>query len=320
MEWFISPFNRLAFDTLQHYVTEIAHPITLIYGPSGVGKTELLKNLYRQNKKPQVMLIDALNFSQSYAYAAQEGSLNDFRLRMRNLTLFILDNIETLKGKKHTLEELLHTVDALLNQGGKIVVSYQGEPQELTFLGKKLSSRLLGGMSLPILAPSISELAEYAYRYARSRYLIMPQEILYGIAIQSRSLREVQKHINDFVLYAENHAEALTKACWEDFQEEQKRRVELELSPDNILRKIFELTGVLPEEIRGNSREASIVASRKLAVYSVRKLCAWSYPQMGKYFDRAHSAMMKATHQFEEMMRKDPEWGRKFGTLKEYFD
>ncbi|HVJ48687.1 DnaA ATPase domain-containing protein [Desulfitobacterium sp.] len=324
MEPFISHFNRLAVDTLRHYIPEQAQPITLIYGPTGVGKTELLRTLYRQHKNPQVLLIDALTFSQNYAFAAQEGSLNDFRLHMRTLKLIILDRLEILKGKKHTLEELLHTLDALVSQGGKVVTSFQGEPQELAFMGTKLSSRFLGGMTIPVFAPSPLELEDYANRYARSRFLLLPEAILQSIAEQTSSLVEVQKLIKDFGLFSgncgENQDVELTEEYWQDFLETQRKRREAELTSANILRKVTELTGVLPEDIRGNSRAAAPLASRRLAVYAIRKLCVWSYPQLGEYFQRAHSVMIKSYHQFEEMMKEDPDWRKKFEILQDYFD
>lgn len=324
MELFISHFNRLAADTLRNYAPEKAQPVTLIYGPAGVGKTELLRKVYYQYKNPRVLLIDALAFSQNYVLAAQEGSLNDFRVHVRNLKLILLDRLEILKGKKHTLEELLHTLDALVSQGGKLVVCFQGEPQELSFLNPKLSSRFLGGMTLPILAPSHNELADYANRYARSRFLILPETILQSIADQTSNLREVQKLIQDFRVFSgnnvENKTDAFTQDCWEDFLKVQMNREKVELTSDNILRIVSELTGVLSTEIRGNTRVAASLAARKFSIYAIRKLCVWSYPQLGKYFHKTHSVMIKSYRQFEEMIKEDPEWRNKFEVLQAYFD
>lgn len=324
MELLISHFNRLAADTLQKYDPEQAQPVTLIYGPPGVGKTELLRKVYHQYKNPQVLLIDALTFSQKYVFAVQEGSLNDFRGHMRNLKLIILDRLEALKGKQHTLEELLHTLDDLVSQDGKLVVSFQGEPQELSFLSDKLSSRLLGGMTLPIFAPSHDELADYANRYARSRFLILPEAILQSIADQTSNLREVQKMIQDFGVFSqssiENKTDEFSSSFWGDFLKAQKCRNEVELTPDNIIRIISELTGVLPQDIRGNSRAKDSLSARRFAVYTIRRLCGWSYPQLGEFFQKAHSLMIKSYRQYEEMVKEDPEWGRKFELLRAYFD
>ncbi|AHF08520.1 DnaA ATPase domain-containing protein [Desulfitobacterium metallireducens] len=323
MELLISHFNRLAADTLQNYDLEKAQPVTLIYGPPGVGKTELLRKVYHQHKNSQVLLIDALTFSQKYVLAVQEGSLNEFRIYLRNLKLIILDRFEALKGKKHTLEEFLHTLDDLVSQDGKILVSFQGEPQELSFMSIKLSSRLLGGMTLPIFTPSHDELADFANRYARSHFLNLPEEVLQSIADQTSNLSEVQKMIQDFRVFSRNNVENKTdefnKSYWGDFLKAQKDRNEVELTPDNILRIISELTGVLSQDIKGNSRAKDLLTARKFAVYAIRKLNGWSYPELGEYFQKAHSVMIKSYRQFEQMMKEDPDWRNKFEILRTYF-
>lgn len=323
LELFVSHFNRLAVDAIRNYIPDQAQPVTLIYGPSGVGKTELLRKVYHEHKNPQVLLIDSLAFSQNYVLAAQDGSLNDFRKLVRSFKLIIFDRLEALKGKKQTLEELLHTLDALISQGGKFVACFQGEPQELNFLGQRLVSRLLGGMTLPISAPTHNELVDFANRYARSRFWALPEIIIDNIAHQASNLREVQRLIQDFGVFSarvQNTSDEFTEYYWKRFSNELKEQKEMEMTADNILRKVSELTGVLPGDIRGNSRASAAMAARKFAVYTIRKFCAWSYPQLGEYFQKAHSAMIKSCRRFEELMETEPEWREKFAILQAYFD
>lgn len=320
MEWFVSRFNRLAFETLNEYSLLKAQPITLIYGPSGVGKSELLRMVYQHNKSPQVLLIDAQMFSQSYALAAQNHSLSEFRSRIRGHELLILDQLEGLEGKKHTLDELLFTLDSLANKNAKVIAGFQGEPQSITFLTKRLYSRLFGGLALPIHAPSLSELEEYTNRYAQSRFLVIQEDILARIAAQSGNLADVQRLINEFAEFAKNTSKALTHECWEEYLEFERERNRLELTPDNVIRKISEMTGISAQEIRGSSRIPLTAAIRKFAVYSIRELCALSYPQLGAYFQRAHSVMMKSYQQFEDMQKENKEWNKKYEILQAYFD
>ncbi|WP_434512609.1 DnaA ATPase domain-containing protein [Desulfitobacterium sp. AusDCA] len=320
MEWFVSRFNQLAFDALNEYNLETVYPITLIYGPCGVGKTELLRMVYHQNKSPQVLLMDAQIFSQRYVLAAQNHCLSEFRTRIRNHKLLILDQLERLEGKKNSLEELLHTLDSLTNNGAKIIASFQGEPQRAAFLTKRLYSRLFGGLTLPVLTPTTLELVEYARLYARSRSLIIQKDILSKLAAQAENLTDVQKLLNEFVKFTENDLKASSYECWEEYLMLYREKNSLKLIPDNVIQKISEMTGILAEEIKGSSRVPSTAAARKFAVYAIRKLCALSYPQLGVYFQRAHSVMMKSYQQFEDTQKENPEWRQKFEILKAYFD
>lgn len=320
MEWFVSRFNRLAFDNLNEYNIETAHPITLIYGPRGVGKTELLRRVYHQNKSPEVLLMDAHIFSQRYVLAAQNHSLGEFRMKIRGHKLLILDQLEGLEGKKNSLEELLHTLDSLMNNDAKIITAFQGEPHRAAFLTKRLYSRLFGGLTLPVLAPSNLELEEYARFYARARSFALQKDILSKLAAQAENLTDVQKLLNDFVKFTENNLKASTHECWKEYLMFYRERNSLELTPDNVIQKISEMTGISAQEIRGSSRVPSTAAIRKFAVYAIRNLCALSYPQLGVYFQRAHSVMMKSYQQFEDMQKEKPDWRKKYEILETYFD
>ena len=48
MNCFISDFNLQAWRLIQRYDPAKAPDVTLFYGPKGVGKTLLLRRLYRQ--------------------------------------------------------------------------------------------------------------------------------------------------------------------------------------------------------------------------------------------------------------------------------
>lgn len=319
MEWFVSRFNRLAFETLNEYSQLKAQPITLIYGPSGVGKSELLKMVYQKIKNPQVLFLNAQIFSQSYAFAAQNHTLSEFRSRIRSHELLILDQLERLAGKTHTLEELLHTLDALANKSAKVIIGFQGDLQSASFLTERLYSRLFGGLTLPILAPTLPELEEFTNRYARSRFLVIQEDILARIAAQAGNLSKVQRLVNGFAEFAKDSSKVLSNECWEEYLELERERNRLELTPDNVIRKINEMTGISAQEIKGSSRRPSTAAVRKFAVYSIRELCVLSYPQLGAYFQRAHSVMMKSYQQFEDMKKENKEWEIKYEILQAYF-
>lgn len=164
---FISQFNQLAFQYIENYEVQKAPPVTIIAGQEGLGKTQLL-NCILQKMKPQkvrIVLIDADKFSKKFAFAAQNGSLNSFRRSVRSNDLFLLDNINVLQGKKKTLEELFHTVDTILAQGGKTVITYQGSTPNFDFLNQRFASRLKSGFFLYLKDPAAEELEHFiAYR------------------------------------------------------------------------------------------------------------------------------------------------------------
>lgn len=321
MVWITSSFNRIAVNTLQAYDPKHAPVLTFVYGPSGVGKTELLRSCFLRLKKQHhhVTYIDAQDFARSFAFAAQEGSLTMFRDRLRSTSLLIFDHLETLKGKKQSVEELLHTYETLFERGAKMIVGFQGKISELDFLGEKLTSRLLGGLTVPIYLPSESEMFEYLSRYSQSRYLILEEKVLELTSSRVKNFREAQEFLQGFTRYAERMNEALDVEVFARYvvlKEKESYRLP---TPDNIVHRVAVLTEVDPAQIYGDQRQTRIREARQLAIYAIRILCQLSYPDIGRYFNKAHSSIIKSCQQFPDRMKENPLWEEKYNLLLQYF-
>jgi chromosomal replication initiator protein len=320
MVWVTSDYNRMAVNTMQVYDPQNAPFLTLLYGPSGLGKTELLRSCFlRLKKQHHVNYIDAQDFVKRFSFAAQEGGLTQFREKIRSTPLLIFDHLEKLKGKKHSIEEFLHTYETLFERGAKMIVGFQGKITDLDFLGEKLYSRLLGGLAIPILSPTETELLDFLSRYSRSRYLIMEEKILEYISSQVKNFREGEEFLQGFVRYADSTDEALDMEIFLRYvpiREKENKRLP---TPDNIIRKVAEITNVEVTQVYGDLRGATIREARQLAMYGIRKLCMLSYPDIGRYFNKAHSAIIKSCQQFENRMKSDPVWEEKYNQLLLFF-
>lgn len=320
MLWFVSRFNQLAVTTLKNYDRSYAPTVTLLNGPSAVGKTELLRACYElQRDQGRVIYMDAQSFAQSFAYAAQEGGLTNFRNRIRSASLLIFDHLEKLKGKKQSIGEFLHTYEALSEHGGRMIVGFQGPISQLDFLGKKLSSRLLGGLTISIETPASSEMLEYTSRYMRSRYLHTEYRVIEQISSRVKNFREAQEWVQGFVQYANEREVTLEYSVFSEYRVVREKALLRLPTPENIVRRVAELTNLTPEEIRGSHRMTRIHEARLLAIYTIRSLCQLSYPEIGKYFQRAHSAIIKSCQEFPKRMKDNPEWNDKYNSLLDYF-
>lgn len=320
MVWITSSFNQMAINTLQSYDPEHAPNLTLVYGPSGLGKTELLYACFlRLRKQHRVIYLDALDFSRSYAFAAQEGNLTQFREKLRSTSVLIFDHLEKLNGKVRSIEEFLHTYETLFEGGARMIVGFQGNASELAFLGEKLSSRLLGGLAIPIHAPSETEMYQYLSRYAQSRYLILEEKVLEQISTRVGNFREAQEFLQGFIRYAEKTDQALDIETCNLFVALKEKESDHSPTPENIIRKVAELTDVEPFQILGDQRVIRIREARQFAIYAIRMLCQLSYPEIGRCFNKAHSAVIKACQQFPERMKENPAWEEKLNILLQYF-
>lgn len=320
MVWVTSSFNQIAVNTLQAYRPLHASFSTLVYGPSGVGKTELLLSCFQRLKKQHhVIYVDAQDFARSFAFAAQEGSLTLFRDRLRSTSLLIFDHLETLKGKKQSIEEFLHTYETLFERKARLIVGFRGKISELDFLGEQLCSRLLGGLAIPIHAPTESEMFEYLSRYSHSRYLILEEQVLEQTALRVGNFREAQEFLQGFTRYSERFNEALDIKAFAHYVAWKEKEDYRLPNPDNIVRRVAELTEVDQAQIYGDQRQTRIREARQLAIYGIRILCQLSYPDIGRHFNKAHSSIIKSCQQFPNQMKENSVWEEKYNLLLQYF-
>lgn len=192
---FVSKCNRLAFQFIESYDFVKAPSVTVIVGTQGLGKTKIITYLKEKMtcSQSKVICLDAEKFAKKYAFAAQNGSLSAFRRAMRSCDLLLLENVNILQKKKKTIEELFHTVDTILAQGGKIVMTYRGSIPCFDFLNPGFASRLKSGFTVYLHEPATDELDDFIRYY-------LADEL------------ELQEHIrkSDFYTKLRNFTQAIT--------------------------------------------------------------------------------------------------------------
>lgn len=321
MIWLSSEFNRMAENVLKEYCPDTTPFSTLIYGTAGVGKSELLLKCYKRLKdKNQVLYLDAQDFVKNYVFSVQDGTLSQFRLRLRTPSILIMDHLEVLKGKSHSIEEFYHTYEALFQRNSKIICGFRGDPSQLNFLGDKLASRLLGGLAIPVSQPSREDILKYLRLMAHAKFLIVEDLVLELMAGEACNFLEAQDHLKGFIHYANRTERALDREAFAFYLTERKRREQHRPSSQNIVQKAAEIAGVTPEDIYGTSRTLKVREARQLAIFGMRGLCQLSYPEIGSLLNKSHSSIIKSYQQIQESLKKNHAMKEKVGILLGYFN
>ena len=307
LNWFLSEFNIRAWRLIKHYELDKAANVTLIYGPKGLGKSAMLRYLYQHSRQYEGgILADALAFARQYAYAAQDNKLNTFRQRYRTTPLLLIDNLQLLKGKVKTIEELHYTYEYVIGNGGKMVITLEADSPQLEFLGERLASRFLSGVVIPVDIPLDHEIERFLLEYIQQKHLFMDTQVLSLIAKRTDNLTDALRTLKQFVEFAELQEDELSMSCFQLYWEYNQRKNNTAAEPMNIIEIVARVMDIPVEELVGPNRKPRVNEAREMAIYLIRTLCQISYPAIGCYFNRNHSTMIISYKKMQEKLSKDP--------------
>ena len=130
----VGPSNRFAHAAaiaVANKPAEAYNPL-FIYGPSGLGKTQLLYSIAGEINKHHphynIVYIKGDEFTNELIKALQEGRNQEFRNKYRNADLFLVDDIQFIAGKDSTQEEFFHTFNTLYENHKQIVLTSDRPP------------------------------------------------------------------------------------------------------------------------------------------------------------------------------------------------
>ena len=160
----------------------------LLCGPSGVGKTHLLRAIVREYRRHHprstAVYLSAEQFTTGFLEALRGSGLPSFRQKCRGAKLLAIDDLQFFPGKRRTIEELLHTFDTMAAEGRQLVLASDRGLNELRALGPELISRLSGGLICEIESPEFATRVGILRRLRDEIGLVMDDSVLTIVATQ----------------------------------------------------------------------------------------------------------------------------------------
>lgn len=296
MKLFVSDFNYQACQAVKTFTPEKWPDVTLMYGPPGTGKSTLLKLMHLRTVRSRAgsMLVNARTFAREYAWAAQEGSLNQFRERYRSIPYLFLDDIQWLVGKAKTIEELLHTFEHRMEYESKLFLTLESQRPELDFLGEKLASRFMSGLTLPLYSPGPEELREFIGGNLAHRLALVEQAVVSSLAERVANLTEAKKLMREFSTFIDRTDASFTLESFQGFWQGREEWHQSRPVPENVIRVTAEVTGISRGDILGTRRIPNLVEARHLAMYAIKETCGSTYAEIGRLFGKEHGAVIQA--------------------------
>ncbi len=143
--------NRAALSASRNAVAMLGHACNPLFicGRSASGKTHLLHaigNAVREvSPSVTVGYICTEDYCSSVATAYRKKTFENFRSRLRALDLLLLDDVQLLKDKPRSQEELASLIDALVRDKKQVVIASDVRPDALEGFSERLVTRLSSG-------------------------------------------------------------------------------------------------------------------------------------------------------------------------------
>ena len=293
-----------------------------IYGKSGIGKTHLMQaighKVLAEHPEKKVHYVSTEAFTNELIFSirnTKDPSMKaNFKNKYRNLDVLLIDDIQFLESKDVVQEEFFHTFNALMSRGAQIVMASDRLPKDIKPIEERLVSRFESGIVADIKMPD--KITRYAILEKTSDFnkYEVPSEIMWIIAENiTNNIRELESAIRRTNAKAKimgidpTDIRAFERICNTVLSEmKMASRMEINISPDQVLEYVSDRFGVEVEDIVGSGRSAQVSKARHIAMYLIRELTELSFPNIGAYFGKDHTSVIYAWNKIRNSTAKDP--------------
>ncbi|MET1755397.1 chromosomal replication initiator protein DnaA [Novosphingobium sp. RD2P27] len=306
--------NVLACNAAQRMAAPETPQFSPLYlkGATGQGKTHLLHAIghayLASHPQARIFYCSAERFMVEFVQALRHNQMMEFKSRLRGFDLLLVDDIQFIIGKASAQEELLYTIDALLQEGKRLVFAADRAPQALDGVEPRLLSRLSMGLVADIQAADIElRRSILESRLTRFAAVQVPADVIEFLARTiNRNVRELVGGLNKLIAYAQLTGQQVSLQLAEeqltDILSANRRRITI----DEIQRTVCQFYRIDKTEMSSKRRARAVVRPRQVAMYLAKVLTPRSYPEIGRKFGgRDHSTVIHAVRLIEELRTRD---------------
>lgn len=273
----------------------------IIYGGVGLGKTHLMhaigNSALKQKPNLKIVNITSEQFTLDFVNSLRKNKTIEFAQNYRSSDVLLIDDIQFFRGKEQTQEQFFHTFNVLHQSGKQIVLTADKFPGEMKGLQTRLLSRFQSGLSVDVQPPNFEVRVAILLEKAEQNGLELDYSIIEFIARHIKNnVRELEGTIirllaKSSLLNIEINNQLVTEVV----KERIGGKIGNEISIENIVRKVSEISSVDEDDIVGQSRKMEIAEARQVSMFLCRDIMGASLNNIGMFFGgRDHTTVMHA--------------------------
>lgn len=282
-----------------------------LHGSVGLGKTHLLQSLcyalLERDPGARILYLSCETFINHFISALENGDLQKFRNKYRNVDVLVVDDIHMLANKERTQEEFFNTFNTLYNASKQIVLSSDSSPKEIPTLQERLVSRFKWGLVTEIESPCYETRMAIVRRKSRERGRELPEPVAHLLAEHIDSnIRELEGAVTRVIGFAslarQEISIELVRRALRDVFAVQKGQPTM----DDVMRVVTAHFNVKLTDLQSRRRTNAIAHPRQIGMYLARRITRHSLEEIGGFFGgRDHTTVLHAVRKVERDVKRD---------------
>ena len=318
--------NEIALTSSKKVCEQISRYNPLyIYGGVGLGKTHLLNaiGLSLQNDN-NVMFISAERFMYHFIKSIKKNDMVNFKDFFFFFSVFIIDDIQFIRGKESLQEEFFHTFNSLIEKNSQIIISSDRSPMKLDRVQERIKSRLSGGLIVDIDTPDL----DLKIKIIKTKLISMQNQFKENINISDEvitfianecktNIRELIGILNRLIAFSRIHKKTLTIIDCKKILKDVFNQVKV-VTVDKIQNTVSSFFNIPLTEMLSQRRSRPLARPRQIAMYLAKKLTTRSLPEIGRRFaNRDHTTVIHAVKTITRLSEKDLEMKKNIEQIKD---
>ena len=295
-----------------------------ICGGVGLGKTHLLNAIGLElQSENNVMFISAERFMYHFIKSIKKNDMVNFKDFFRKSSVFIIDDIQFLRGKESLQEEFFHTFNSLMDKSSQIIISADRSPSKLDRVQERIKSRLGGGLVVDIDTPDLElknkiikkKISEIQNQFKEN--INLSEEVINFIANESKTnIRELIGVLNRVIAFSRVHNKVLTISDCKNILKDVFSQIRV-ITVDKIQNVVSNFYNILLSEMLSQRRSRPLARPRQIAMYLAKKMTSRSLPEIGRRFaNRDHTTVIHAVKTITRLSEQDDEMKKNINQIK----
>jgi len=295
-----------------------------IYGGVGLGKTHLLNSigLELQSSK-EVMFISAERFMYHFIKSIKKNDMVNFKDFFRKSSVFIIDDIQFIRGKESLQEEFFHTFNSLLEKGSQIIISADRPPLKLDRVQERIKSRLSGGLIIDIDVPDLElkkNIINNRINHIQNQFkehINISDEVINFIATEAKTnIRELIGVLNRVIAFSRLHKRVLNISDCKNILKDVFNQAKI-VTVDKIQNTVSNYFNISLNDMLSQRRSRPLARPRQIAMFLAKRLTTRSLPEIGRRFaNRDHTTVIHAVKTITKLSENDEEMKKNLIQIK----